>query len=163
MNRRDWTEELTAYIDGELDPEAARALELELLADPKLKSLEQQLRRTVAMMGQVPALEPSRSLRRSVLSRVEAPTFGERVRGLLTPGRLVPVGALAMAGLAALVVVRGRELGVSHPAGPIESEEQLVLAQNLEVVEDLDLVGLEKADDFDVVAGLHELNGGKTP
>ncbi len=161
MNSRDWTEELTAYIDGELDPETAKAVELELTANPKLKSLEQQLRRTVALMAQVPVLEPSRSLRRSVLSKVEVPTLGERVRGFLTPGRLVPVGALAMAGLAALVVVRGRD--VSSPVGPVESEEQLVLAQNMELVEDLDLVGLEKAGDLDVVAGLNEQNEGKTP
>ena len=38
-----------------------------------------------------------------------------------------------------------------------------MLAQNMEVVEDLDLVGFEKVDDFDVVAELHELNEGKTP
>ena len=161
MTNRDWTEELTAYIDGELDPETAKAVELELTADPKLKSLELQLRRTVGLMAQVPALEPSRSLRRSVLALVEVPTLGERVRGFLTPGRLVPVGMVAMASLAAVVVLRGRE--GSNPVGPIETEEQLVLAQNMEVVEDLDLVGLEKADDFAVVAGLHELNDGKTP
>ena len=157
MTNRDWTEELTAYIDGELDPETAKAVELELTADPKLKSLELQLRRTVGLMAQVPALEPSRSL----LALVEVPTLGERVRGFLTPGRLVPVGMVAMASLAAVVVLRGRE--GSNPVGPIETEEQLVLAQNMEVVEDLDLVGLEKADDFAVVAGLHELNEGKTP
>jgi hypothetical protein len=36
-------------------------------------------------------------------------------------------------------------------------EETLLLAQNLEVAEDLDLVGLDSADDLAVVAQLDEL------
>lgn len=151
-----WSEELTAYIDGELDPETAKAVEAQLAADPKLKSLEQQLRRTVTLMGSVPALQPSTSLRRAVLLQVDQPTFGERVKSFFTPGRLVPVGVIAMASVATFVVMRG-------DTGPIENEEQLFLAQNMEVVEDLDLVGLEGADDFAVVASLHELNEGKKP
>lgn len=153
---RDWSEELTAYIDGELDPEAARALEAQLANDVKLKALEQQLRRTVSLMAAVPMLEPSSSLRRSVLSKVDQPTLGERVRSFLTPGRLVPVGVIAMASVATFVVLtNGRDAGLN--------EEQLFLAQNMEVVEDLDLVGLERADDFDVVASLHELKEGEAP
>jgi len=150
---RDWSEELTAYIDGELDPETAKAVEEQLATDVKLKALEQQLRRTVSLMATVPALEPSSSLRRSVLSKVEAPTLGERVRTFFTPGRLV--GGLALATLAVVV-------GARDP-GPVLSEEQLFLAQNMEVVEDLDLLGLERSDDFDVVASLHELSEGETP
>ncbi len=150
-----WSEELTAYIDGELDPETAKALEAQLAADPKLKSLEQQLRRTVSLMGSVPAMQPSTALRRAVLMQIDQPTFGERVRSFLTPGRLVPVGVIAMASVATFVVLRGGE------AEPVENEEQLFLAQNMEVVEDLDLVGFEHADDFDVVASLHELNEGR--
>jgi len=153
---RDWSEELTAYIDGELDPETAKAVEEQLATDVKLKALEQQLRRTVSLMATVPALEPSSSLRRSVLSKVEAPTLGERVRTFFTPGRLV--GGLALASMATLAVVVG-----ARDPGPVLSEEQLFLAQNMEVVEDLDLLGLERSDDFDVVASLHELSEGETP
>ncbi len=160
MTSHDWTEDLTAYIDGELDPATTQAFEAQLGADPKLKALEQQLRKTVALMATMPAAEPSKSLRRSVLLEVDAPSWQERLRSFLTPGRLVPVGALAVAGAAAFVVMQtGNARDYTGP----ESEEQMVLAQNIDVLEDLDLVGLERADDFDVVASLHELNEGKAP
>ena len=35
--------------------------------------------------------------------------------------------------------------------------EQLLLAQNLEVVENLDVLGLDSPEDLDVVTSLHEL------
>ncbi len=157
---RDWSEELTAYIDGELDAETAQALEAQLAVDPALKALEQQLRKTVAMMALMPALEPSAALRRAVLNKVAEPSWRERVVSLLSVNRLVPAGMVAAAGVAAFLVVRGHD---SSAPGGVENEEQLFVAQNMDVVEDLDLVGLDGADDFEVVARLHELNEGKTP
>lgn len=148
--RRDWTEQLTAYVDGELSELEAKALEAELARDPALRALEQRLRRTVALVEALPAPEPSTALRRAVLSRIDQPTLGERLKGLFTPPRL-GVAGLAAAAVAAVVVV------AAQPKDVPGDEEQLFLAQNMEVIEDLDLVGLDSPDDLDVVASLHEL------
>ncbi|MBL9037423.1 MAG: hypothetical protein JNG84_02805 [Archangium sp.] len=153
MTARDWTEELTAYIDGALDAETSQALEAQLAIDPALKALEQRLRKAVAQVALVSSPEPSAALRRAVLTQLEAPPSGwERVKAFFTASRWVPVGALAAAGLSVLVVVTGRDAGVAP-----ESEEQLFVAQNIDVLEDYEVVGLDGADDFEVVAQLHEL------
>ena len=146
---RDWTQELTAYVDGELSELEAKALEAELAQNPSLRRVEQALRRTVALVEAMPAPAPSAALRRAVLERIDAPTLGERLRALFTPGRLGIAGLAAAAAVAAVVVAQPKDM----PG----DEEHLFLAQNMEVIEDLDLVGLDSADDLDVVASLHEL------
>ena len=157
MNARDWTAELTAYIDGELEEADAKALEAQLATDPALKAQEQQLRRTVALMAKVPQVEPSADLRRAVLNGLDtAPSFGERLMAWLTPARLVPAAALLTAAVVTVVMVRGGA-GEKLPQGVPVEDEQLLIAQNMEVLEDLDLVDLDTADDLDVVASLHEL------
>jgi len=148
---RDWTEQLTAYVDGELSEMEARALEAELERDPALRALEQKLRRTVALVEAMPAPEPSSALRRAVLSRIDEPTLGERLKAFFTPARLGVAGLAAAAAVATVVVV------AAQPKDVPGDEEQLFLAQNMEVIEDLDLVGLDSPDDLDVVASLHEL------
>lgn len=151
---RDWSAELTAYIDGELSEADVTALEAALAADPKLRALEQRLRATIKAVEALPAPAPaSAALRRSVLAKVGEPTFGEKVRAWLTPPRLVPIG-LAMAATVAAIVVWQKPAGDEFNAG---DEEQLLLAQHMEVVEDMDLVGLDQPDDLEVVAALHEL------
>lgn len=146
----DIANDLTAYIDGELSEARAKEVEAALAADPGLRALEQQLRMTVATLKTLPEPAPSAALRRSVLSRVDEPTWRERLARWLTPPRLVPVG-LAVAAAVTAVVVWPR--AVEAPP----DEETLLLAQNLEVAEDLDLVGLDSADDLAVVAQLDEL------
>ncbi len=153
---RDWAEELSAYIDGELDEETTKAVEAQLSSDPSLKRLEQQLRQTVSLMASMQAPQPSLALRRQVLLSIDEPTWAERVRGFLRPSRWVPVGALVAVGVVALVASRPRE---RSPV--VENEEQLFLAQEMDVLEDLDLVDLQGADDLEVVAGLHELKTGE--
>lgn len=147
---RDWSVELTAYIDGELSAEDTTALEAALAADPQLKALEAQLRRTVTLVEAMEAPATSQALRRGVLNAVDTPTLGEKLAAWLTPARLVPAGAFAAAVLAVVVVVGRNE-------GTPKDEEQLFLAQNMDVLEDLDVVGLDSPEDLDVVASLKEL------
>lgn len=150
---KDFTLELTAWLDGELPPEEARAVERALAQDPALRALEQRLRFAITAVEALPRPEPAHpALRRKVLAAVEAPTWRERLAGWLTPARLAPAG-LALAAAATVVVVTRRGTG-DEPEG-----EQLLLAANLDVVEDLDLVGLDSPEDLDVVAALHELEG----
>ena len=142
----EFEEDLTAYIDGELPPERKRAMEAALAKDPALRSLEQRLRQSVDLVEAMPLPESSPALRRAVLAEIGKPTFFER---WFTLPRLLPLGLAMAAGVTVLVVWPREEAGLD--------EEKLMLAQNLEVVEDLDLVDLGSAEDLDVVAQLHEL------
>lgn len=151
MSDKNWQDELTAYIDGELPEAERKALEAQLSADPKLKALEARLRQTVALMAKVPAPAPSANLRAAVLGRLDdeavakAPWFSWP--------KLVPVMALAAAAVL-VVVLRGR--GGEVPPSFLE-EDQVVLAQNMDLVEDLDLVGLSSPEDLDVIEQLKDL------
>ena len=148
-------EELTAYIDGELSEARAKEVEAALKADPQLSALEQRLRASIQAVEALPApvTEASPALRRAVLAAVAEPTWKEK---WLRWPVLVPVMGVAVAAAVTLVVL---------PRGGAEleglDEEKLLLAQNLEVVEDLDLVDLDSADDLDVIADLQQLE--KTP
>ena len=146
----DFTEELTAYIDGELPPERVREMEAALAKDPALRSLEQRLRQSIGAVEALPSPATSPALRRAVLAAIDEPTFWQR---WFTLPRLMPVGLALAAVLVAVVVWPRAGLEEGAPA----DEEKLLLAQNLDVVEDLDLVDLASAEDLDVVADLHEL------
>jgi anti-sigma factor RsiW len=153
MTGRDWSVELTAYVDGELSAEERKLLEAELARDPSLRALLAKLERTVAAVEALPSPAPSAAMRRAVLLELERPTWRERLGAWLSPGRLVPSAALAAVAVAVVVVA-------TRPAVPARvamDEEQLEVAQNLEVLEDLDLAGLDGAEDVEVVARLQEL------
>lgn len=151
------TEELTAYVDGELSPEAARALETRLAADPGLRELHGRLALAVAQVEALPPepVAPRPSARAAVLRRLAE---GEAQVGWLarwlTPRRLVPslglAGALAVALAVSLRAPRERD--VEAPG-----DEELLMAQQLDVLENYEVLGLESADDLEVVAALHEL------
>lgn len=151
MSDKNWQDELTAYIDGELPETERRAVEAALAADPKLKALEAKLRQTVALMAKVPAPAPSASLRASVLGRLDEEAAPKP--SWFSFPKLVPVFAVAAA---ALLVVVLRPRGGEVPPAIIE-EDQVVLAQNMELVEDLDLVGLTSPEDLDVIEQLKDL------
>ena len=144
-------ENLTAYLDGEL-PEAERQeLEAALEKDPGLRASLEQLRGAVAAMKALPEPAASAALRRAVLAQVEGPqNLSERLKAFFTLPRLVPIAGLAAAAALAVVVTRG---GEKTPADP----EQLFVAQNMELLEDLDTLGLESVDDLEVVMNLDAL------
>jgi hypothetical protein len=76
----------------------------------------------------------------------------ERLRALLRPSVLVPAAGLA--------AVAGLALSLAGPAEPsleMLDAGTLELAMNLEVVEDYDVLGLERGEDLEVIAHLHEL------
>lgn len=156
-HKQDLASELTAFIDGELTAQQASAVKAALDADPALRALEQRLRRTIEVVEALPQAERAHpALRRNVLAAIDRPTWRERLSGWLTPGRLAPVGLALAAGVAAVVVVVGRPRVGGGSADEV-GEDELLMAQHLEVVEDLDLLEVDSPDDLDVIGALHEL------
>jgi anti-sigma factor RsiW len=152
MDKRDWSIELTAYIDGELSPTDARALEQALENDAALRALEQRLRRAVDAVEALPELDVSTErLRAAVLGQVQTEshgTVGERFWAWLSAPRLV----VGLAGLAALVVA------VRLPRREAALDEtSLALSQHWDDIEDFDIAALENVEDIETVASLQEL------
>jgi len=69
----DEREDLVAYLDGELDEEAARAVEAKLSLDPQARTEADALRRAWDLLDYLPQAEPSRSFTHRTLSRIAAP------------------------------------------------------------------------------------------
>lgn len=150
---KNWQRELTAYIDGELSDAERQEVEAQLAVDPKLKALEARLRQTVALMAKVPAPVTTSQLKASVLDKLEldaAPT------GFWSWQRAVPLFAVAAAALLVFVVRTGLS-GNDEPVAALVEEDQVLLAQNMELVEDLDLVGLSSPEDLEVIEQLKDL------
>lgn len=148
-------DELTAYVDGELSELDMQRVKAALAADPKLAALEQVLRSTVSAVEALPSPQPSQALRRAVLNGIDGPmTMGERLQKWLRPSRLMPaLGMAAAAALVAVIAQQGAQVGPVHEA----EEEQLYVAQNMDVLEDLELAGIESAEDLEVIAALNSL------
>jgi anti-sigma factor RsiW len=156
---RDWTkaeqdEDLTAYIDGELSELEKKRFEERLKSEPELAALEQALRATMKQVSALPMPAASQQLRRNVLDRIDEPAgVGEKVRAWFTGWRLVPaVGMAAAVAVAVVLVTRGPRV---H--GETLLAENLEVAQNYDLLEDMDVVGLDNPDDLEVVARLDEL------
>ena len=91
------------------------------------------------------------------MNGLDAPmTMGERLQKWMRPSRLMPaLGMAAAAALVGLIANQGAQVGPLHEA----EEEQLYVAQNFDVLEDLDLAGLESAEDLEVIAAMNSLEG----
>ncbi len=149
---KNWQRELTAYIDGELSDAERQEVEAQLAVDPKLKALEARLRQTVALMAKVPAPVTSSQLKASVLDKLEL----DAPKGFWSWQRAVPLFAVAAAALLVFVVGTGLS-GNDEPVAALVEEDQVLLAQNMELVEDLDLVGLSSPEDLEVIEQLKDL------
>ena len=148
-------EDLTAYVDGELPPARRAEVETHLGTCAGCRATHALLRNAVARLADLPAFEPSPHTRRAVLAKLDAlpVPWWERLKGLLRPVVLVP-----SVGLAAAVVVALRVVGPGAEAPPELADPAVMeLAANLEVVEDYEVLGLDSAEDLEVVANLHEL------
>jgi anti-sigma factor RsiW len=157
-------EDLTAYVDQELSPLKVRQLEGHLPSCESCTGALALLRRTVSALEGMPAFAPSPALRRAVLTRIsqEPPSLLDRLRGLLRPGLMVPAlsaAALLAVGVAAVQLTRRGEGPAADAPLMVADATELELAKNLDLVEDLDVVGLESPEDLEVVEHLDELEG----
>jgi anti-sigma factor RsiW len=144
--------ELTAYVDGELSPEASMRVKAHLAGCDDCRATEQLLQRTVSSLQALPPFEPSRGLRRRVLTEVEGLPASAWAgwRSWLRPGRLIPSG-VALAAAVAVAAVTAHTLEQRHSL-------DLAVAANYELLSDYEVLGLN-ADDLEVVEHLDELEG----
>jgi anti-sigma factor RsiW len=144
--------ELTAYLDGELNPAATAAVRAHLAGCADCRATEGLLRSTVETLRTLPAFEPSGDLRRNVLTRLDRlpPALGARLRAVLRPVVLVP-SALAL--VAAALVLQAR----TTPSSELLDGAGLAVAMNFEVANDYEVLGLDSPEDVEVVAHLQEL------
>ena len=63
-------DDLIAYLDGELDGEAARALEAKLALDPAARAEADTLKRTYDLLDFLPKAEPSPNFTNLTLSKI---------------------------------------------------------------------------------------------
>jgi anti-sigma factor RsiW len=78
------TEELIAYLDGELDPKAAEAVATRLSLDPKLRAEADALQRAWDILDVLPRPQPSAAFASRTLSQV-IPLPGGSGTQLVTP------------------------------------------------------------------------------
>jgi anti-sigma factor RsiW len=151
-----YEEDMTAFVDRELPELRMRQVEQHLVACAGCQTTVSLLRKTVRQLEGMPAFEPSIALRGRVLSAIAtepAPSRWRQLAQTLRPSVWIPAGALGVAALVAMMVAR--------PPSAIDllDARELEVASHLELLEELDVVGLESPDDLDVVAMLHELEG----
>lgn len=152
-------DELTAYLDGEVAPSRAQRLEGHLQGCPGCAATLALLRRSAEALARLPAPAPSPALRSAVLSRIAAePAPAERgVRGWLLWRSPWSVAPLAVGAAAVLVLFSWRALDGGRGPEGLAEPGRLELAANLEILEDLEVIGLETPEDLEVVARLDEL------
>lgn len=116
---------LSAYLDGEVTPAERAAAEKLIERDDNARDLYRRLRRTSAMLGELPRLAAPASVQQEVLSRYHSkhrPGLLKRLSGLIRP-LLSPapavafVGTVFVVGAIILLVITGRQ--------PVETDETL--------------------------------------
>jgi anti-sigma factor RsiW len=156
-----YEEDLTAYLDRELPDLRARQLEAHLPGCSDCPATLSLLKGAVERLSALPQVEASAALRRSVLHRIEVPaSLWERVNGLFRPAVIAPALGLGMAAVVAVIWASTQQRIDLRGVAELEGDpQQLELAANLEVLEDLDVVGMESPEDLEVIENLDQLEG----
>jgi anti-sigma factor RsiW len=127
-------ENLTAYLDGELDEDTARALETRLNLDPEARAEADALQQAWNLLDYLPRTETSSSFTHRTLERL---ALEPRKTGLV-PLRRLPGWAVGLGWAAAILLAAGAGLAASGWLWPsskdaVETEEQMV--RHLRVLE----------------------------
>ncbi len=166
LNEKEQTD-LVAYLDGELDEEAARELEAKLHTDPQARAEAEAFKKTWELLDYLPRPEPSTGFTHRTMERLSAqlPTSGLVAR----PGRGRRLAAVLGWAAAVLLASGAGFAGVTYlvspkappgrpPADPLagrsprEVEHDLVV--NLRVLENKRLY--EHVDDVEFLKGLDD-------
>jgi anti-sigma factor RsiW len=143
--------DLVAYLDGELEGEAARALEAKLSLSPEARAEAESLKRAWEMLDYLPRAEPSPHFTERTLSRLAPVTPGSLVRSRWRRWAGAAAWAALVVGAFAAGWV-GYNRFVPFEPGERELVQDLRLIENLrlyEAVPDLDfLKALDQPDLF---------------
>ena len=91
VEAEDATAELVAFLDGELDPEAAEAVEAKISLDPTARAEADALKKTWDLLDHLPRPEPSRTFTERTLSRIEPAAKNQTTATELLPAKSGPV------------------------------------------------------------------------
>ncbi len=143
-------EELTAYLDGELDEESSRHLERRLNLDPAVRAEADALQQAWSMLDYLPRGEPSATFTHRTLERlaIQTGTIAQHGRRPWVAG-LVWAAAVLIAAVTGFAAAR---LVWKQPTEPPDLEEQMV--RHLRVIEKVHLY--EHADDVDFLRALDQ-------
>jgi anti-sigma factor RsiW len=143
--------DLVAYLDGELEGEAARALEVKLSLSPEARAEAESLKRAWEMLDYLPRADPSPHFTERTLSRLAPVTPGSLVHSRWRRWARAGVWAALVAGAFAAGWVGFNRLVPFEP-GEREMVQDLRIIENLrlyEAVPDLDfLKALDQPDLF---------------
>ena len=133
--------DLIAFLDGELEGEAARAVEARISRDPAVRSEAESLKRTWDLLDYLPRPDPSPNFTHRTLDRLST----HATRAALRPPRRIPRWLSGAAWAAALVLVGlvGYLAAVAmtppKPA-PKDMVRDLRLIENLRAYEDVEML-----------------------
>ena len=155
----EFSESLTAYLDGELPIDARNGIEAHLPGCDACRSELVLLRGTLARVADAERIEPSPGLRRLVLNSLDAERgIFASLRSLLRARFLVPAGAFATVAVVAAVVIGVRPARTEHRRSvEFDVASRLDLLEDLDVVSAIDVPPDTTAEDIDLVAHLDEL------
>jgi anti-sigma factor RsiW len=140
-----FAEDLTAFVDGELEPARREALAAHLPTCAGCQATVGALQGALAQVAKAARFEPSPSLRYKTMARISEQSEKRWRRWMWAP-------SLAAAAVALLAIFSlGRDGRLPPDAASLE------LAQNLEVVENFELLGLDSAEDLETAFSLREL------
>jgi anti-sigma factor RsiW len=103
--------DLVAYLDGELDSEAARALEARLSRDPRVRAEAEELRRSWDLLDYLPKPTPSDAFTHRTLERLSGSLQTQRAPAWRRPW---PRWAILAGWAAVLLLAAGAGWGVAR-------------------------------------------------
>jgi anti-sigma factor RsiW len=147
---------LVAYLDGELDEKAARALEARLANDPRARAEAETLRRTWELLDYLPRAEASGSFTHRTLERLAVQSA---TRTMPRPGRPLPWWLLTAGWAAGLILAASGGLWAANllwPRPPAVADDtaevEAQLARNRRLIENRRLY--ENVDDLEFLRAL---------
>src|SRR5438552_14163436 len=155
LNDRD-RENLTAYLDGELDPKAAQDLEAKINVDPEARKEVDALRQAWGMLDYLPKAAPPAGFTHRTLERVTLDMGHAVTTGTMSAWR-VPAPVRALGWVLGIALMAGLGLGAGRllfPKPGPSPDPDLELVRHLPVIENWRYY--EKVDDMDFLRGLDQ-------
>jgi anti-sigma factor RsiW len=110
-------ENLSAYLDGELDEETAQALEAKINLDPEVRKEVDALKQTWGLLDYLPRPQPSSGFTNRTLERLSLEKMGRAMRTGKMP-RYVGPWLRVLGWVAAVLIAIGAGVGAANLLSP---------------------------------------------